>query len=143
MNMDELSFGQWLCRQRKSLGLTQKQLADRVNCATITIRKIEAEQRHPSLQIVEQLAQALNIPPKEHDGFVRFARGYSQSVPKDAAEIHPWSSSAGLVNADLPPMLISLPEDRHRFSSVGMYDPASISEWFGTSGFQGDRKSVV
>ena len=37
---DEVSFGQWVRRRRKSLDLTQKQLADRVGCATATIVKI-------------------------------------------------------------------------------------------------------
>ncbi|HSB67365.1 MAG TPA: helix-turn-helix transcriptional regulator [Anaerolineales bacterium] len=136
--MDELSFGQWLRRQRKSLGLTQKQLAERVNCATITVRKIEAEQRHPSVQIVKQLAQALNIPPKEHDGFLRFALGYSQFAPKDATELHPWLSSAVPSDTSQPPILISMSEGKPRFSPGGIYDLDTISKWFSTAGFRGN-----
>jgi len=96
--MQEISFGEWLCRQRKMLGLTQQQLAAQLNCATITVRKIEAEQRRPSVQMVEQLAQILNIPPKEHDDFLRFARGYEQPVAFTAIEPYPWSTPTRAVS---------------------------------------------
>ena len=42
------SFGLWLKQRRKSLDLTQADLADQVGCSTTTIRKIEADQRRPS-----------------------------------------------------------------------------------------------
>jgi len=61
----EVSFGEWLKRQRTAAGLTQKQLAEQVNCSMITLRKIEAEERRPSAQIVEQLAEIFNIPREE------------------------------------------------------------------------------
>ncbi len=55
------SFGEWLKRQRKAAGLTQEQLAEQVSCSTITLRKIEAEERRPSAQIAELLAEIFNI----------------------------------------------------------------------------------
>ncbi len=88
--MDEIGFGQWLCRQRKSLGLTQKQLAERVNCATITVRKLEAEQRRPSLQVLERLAQVLNVPRAEQPAFFRFARGDTLSISALTVGDSPW-----------------------------------------------------
>ena len=75
----ENSFGGWLSKRRKSLGLTQKQLASQIHCATITLRKIEAEQRKPSLQIAERLAQILFIPGNEQNRFLDFARGDGRS----------------------------------------------------------------
>jgi len=44
----EPSFGRWLQRRRKALDLTQEALARRVACAAETLRKIEADVRHPS-----------------------------------------------------------------------------------------------
>ena len=72
------------------MGFTQKELADLINCATITLRKIEAEQRRPSAQIAERLAVYLNIPPTEQRAFIHYARGESLSAPSAGTEIFPW-----------------------------------------------------
>src|SRR5262245_15041281 len=53
----DTSFGLWLRRRRKALDLTQDALAARVGCSVATIRKIEADERRPSHQIAEILAQ--------------------------------------------------------------------------------------
>src|SRR5437879_9269942 len=42
-----LSFGQWLKQNRKSLDLTQEDLAERIGCSYISIHKIEADERRP------------------------------------------------------------------------------------------------
>lgn len=73
--LTDLSFGAWLKRQRKASDLTQEQLADQVGCSAIAIRKIEAEERRPSAQIAERLAQIFNIPKNEQKTFRDFARG--------------------------------------------------------------------
>ena len=69
----EVSFGEWLKRRRKSVGLTQEQLAQQLNCSTITLRKIESEERRPSAQIVEQLVEVFNVPQTEQTAFLRYA----------------------------------------------------------------------
>ena len=71
---DEISFGHWIRRRRKSLDLTQKQLAERVGCATATIVKIEADERRPSREIAQLLAERLEIPLEERAEFLRVAR---------------------------------------------------------------------
>ena len=106
--MDEISFGEWLRRQRKVFGFTQKQLAERLNCAAITLRKIEAEQRRPSIQIAVQLAQVLGIPAGEYGSFIQFARGYRQFAPAAASGITPWHSAIGSLIVELPTKLASL-----------------------------------
>ncbi|NTU82775.1 MAG: helix-turn-helix domain-containing protein [Chloroflexales bacterium] len=68
------SFGLWLKRRRKTLDLTREELAARVGCAVITIRKIEADERRPSLQIAERLAEQLAIPAAERAAFLEAAR---------------------------------------------------------------------
>ncbi len=70
----ELSFGSIVKEHRRLRDLTQAELARRVGCAAITIRKIEADALRPSQQIAERLAMALNIPLEERAAFVRLAR---------------------------------------------------------------------
>jgi predicted ATPase/transcriptional regulator with XRE-family HTH domain len=69
------TFGEWLRQRRIQLKLTHKELADRVGCSVVTIRKVEYDERRPSAQIAELLANSLNIPPEERPTFVRVARG--------------------------------------------------------------------
>lgn len=102
--MTELSFGAWLKRQRKASDLTQEQLADQVGCSTIAIRKIEAEQRRPSEQIAERLAQIFNIPQNEQKTFRNFARGNIASTPKDIVKDIPWRAT----RVNLPATVTSL-----------------------------------
>jgi len=74
MMNSELSFGAWLKKRRKALDLTQKELADRVCCAVITLQKIEANERRPSAQIAALLAEHLAISPEDRAAFISFAR---------------------------------------------------------------------
>lgn len=71
---DNPSFGDWLKQRRKTLGLTQHDLARRIGCALITIQKIEAGDRRPSMQIAERLAAHLEVTSEEHPAFVAWAR---------------------------------------------------------------------
>ena len=69
------SFGYWMRRRRKALDLTQKALALQVGCAPVTIKKIEADERRPSRQMAERLADCLGIPSEQRTRFIRSARG--------------------------------------------------------------------
>ena len=106
--MAEVSFGEWLKRRRKAGGLTQEQLARQVNCSTITLRKIEAEERRPSAQIVERLAEIFEIPSNEQTGFLRFARGDWKSAPSAIMAGGPWHVSTTILPTNLPVSLTSL-----------------------------------
>ncbi len=77
--MNALSFGDWLKRRRRSLDLTQAELADQAGCSAETIRKLEAETLRPSKALAERLAQYLAIPVEQQDHFVRFARGQADA----------------------------------------------------------------
>ncbi len=61
----DASFGQWLTLRRQTLHLQRSELAARIGCAVVTLRKIEADERTPSRQIVDRLAEQLAIPPQE------------------------------------------------------------------------------
>jgi predicted ATPase/DNA-binding XRE family transcriptional regulator len=56
------------------MDLRQEELAERINCSAVTIRKIEAGGRRPSRQIAELLADYFQVPPDERTAFVQFAR---------------------------------------------------------------------
>lgn len=88
------TFGKWLKHQRSGRGLTQAQLAQKLGCATITLRKIESEERRPSRQIVERLSEFFNISPTEQADFLKFARGDWTKAPSPGVIDTPWSISA-------------------------------------------------
>ncbi|MCC6188394.1 MAG: protein kinase [Anaerolineales bacterium] len=70
----EQTFGRFVRERRRALDLTQEELSRRVGCAAITVRKIEANDLRPSVQIAERLAMALGIHPDERPAFIRQAR---------------------------------------------------------------------
>lgn len=105
--MIEVSFGEWLKRQRSSRGLTQKQLAQQIGCATITLRKIESEDRHPSVQIVERVSEIFHIPQKEKAAFLLFARGDWTQAPVKRGDDSPWLISDITTRSNLPASLTS------------------------------------
>jgi predicted ATPase/class 3 adenylate cyclase len=88
--MEPYSFGHWLRLKRKALDLTREGLADRVGYSAETIRKIETEERRPSAQLVDQLAELFEIPEHQRRDFLRFARGDWQAAPSGNVESSPW-----------------------------------------------------
>ena len=68
------SFGTWVRHRRRALDLTQQELARRVGCSVSLIFKIESDERRPSRQITELLAEQLEIPPDQRTLFMKIAR---------------------------------------------------------------------
>src|SRR5512132_332847 len=91
--LEQHSFGYWLRLKRRALDLTREALADRVGCSVSTIRKLEEEERRPSAQIAELLAEIFKIPTTERTAFLRFARGDWRSAPSLGDEEVPWRVS--------------------------------------------------
>lgn len=75
------SFGRWVRQRRKLLDLTQDDLARAVGCSAVTIRKLEADERRPSRQIAERLADQLRIAPQERASFIGMARAEAEPAP--------------------------------------------------------------
>ena len=71
----ELSFGAWVRRRRKSLDMLQKELAGRVGCSVTALQKIERDERRPSRQLAERLAECLDVPADQRATFLTVARG--------------------------------------------------------------------
>jgi len=77
------SFGTWIKRRRKALDLTQQELAQQIGCSPSLIFKIESDERRPSRQMAELLAERLEIPSDQRPLFLKTAR---QEKPSDALE---------------------------------------------------------
>jgi predicted ATPase/transcriptional regulator with XRE-family HTH domain len=69
------TFGEWLRQQRDARKLTRDDFANRVGCSVAMLRKIEDDERRPSKQIAELIANTLDIPTAERETFIRVARG--------------------------------------------------------------------
>ncbi len=119
--MDEgLTFGPWVRQRRRSLDLTQKELAEAAGCAVITVRKMEGGEFKPSKMLARSLAEALDISPDEVDNFIAFARGTVDSTLADEtarARSRPWSTS-GQVSSNLPLLLKPLIGREHDMGAV-------------------------
>ena len=106
--MEQRSFGYWLRLRRKALDLTREELAKQVGYSAATIRKIEDEERQPSAQVVERLAEVFKIPQNERTDFLRFARGAWSSTSAQSAEAVPWRASGKSTPSKLPATATSL-----------------------------------
>lgn len=70
----DYSFGTWVKRRRKALDLTQQELAKQIGCSPSLIFKIESDERRPSRQMAELLAEKLDIPADQRPLFLKTAR---------------------------------------------------------------------
>ena len=103
-----VTFGEWLKRRRKAAALTQEQLARRISCSTSALKKLEANVRRPSSQIVDQLSKIFNIRQEEQTAFLRFARGGEQYAPTEVMEDAPWRVLSKAPRSNLPAPATSL-----------------------------------
>ncbi|GAB4127456.1 MAG: hypothetical protein OHK0050_40760 [Roseiflexaceae bacterium] len=108
-----ISFGAWIRQRRRMLDLTQIALADQINCAVITIKKIESDQRRPSIGIAEHLADALQIPHDARELFIQIARGQQPLMRLPSLVIQKHVGRAE-TNIPIPPYpLIGRQEELH------------------------------
>lgn len=106
--MEDMTFGTWLKLRRKALDLTREQLAQQVGYSAATIRKIEAEERRPSEELIQRLAEILNLPPAELDAFRKFAHGSWRAVPDEPSAASPWQTAKATPRTNLPTTVTSL-----------------------------------
>ncbi|MBZ5625278.1 MAG: helix-turn-helix domain-containing protein [Acidobacteriia bacterium] len=97
----ERPFGHWLSDRRRTLHLTQAELARRVGCATVTLQKIEADERRPSKDMAGWLAEALRVKSEDRAAFVEFARF---ETPSSRAHQF-WPSHSTNLAAALPALI--------------------------------------
>src|SRR6266545_6303623 len=115
------SFGYWIRRQRKALDLTQQVLAERVGCSLAAIKKIEGDERRPSRQIAERMADVLGVPASQREVFMEVARGLRPvdelSVAHEPAIPAP-SETPKAVPQNLPAQLTSFIGRKHELDEV-------------------------
>jgi predicted ATPase/transcriptional regulator with XRE-family HTH domain len=115
------SFGYWIRRQRKALDLTQQALAERVGCSVAAIKKIESDERRPSRQIAERLADVLGVPTSQREMFLEVARGVRAadqlSLAHEPATPAP-SETPKTVPQNLPFQLTSFVGREHELAEV-------------------------
>src|SRR5262245_61335848 len=99
---ETFSFGEWVRLRRKAQDMAQRELAAQAACAVATIKKIEADERRPSVELAHLLAKALRLPPDRHEVFVECARGLR---PVDALG----SAAAGVAGLPVAPPQVALP----------------------------------
>jgi predicted ATPase/DNA-binding XRE family transcriptional regulator len=115
------SFGNWVKRRRKAVDLTQQQLAQKVGCSLTMIVKIEADERRPSRQVAELLAQVLEIPPEQHELFLKVARQQKgahqldEIAPLSPPPLDPVTPSS---QTDLPVPITSLIGREHELQMI-------------------------
>jgi predicted ATPase/DNA-binding XRE family transcriptional regulator len=119
--LKELSFGEWLRRQRMGKGMTREQLANQIGCATITLRKIESEERRPSGQIVERIAEIFKIPTNERKKFLSFSRGDWIKAPSEERDEAPWQKNTQTTHTNLPASLTSLIGREQELATISDY----------------------
>lgn len=110
------TFGKWLKQRRITLGLTQKELSQRVGCSAALLRKIEAGERRPSWQIAELLLHPLQIPETEYAAFLQWARTF---IPQPM----PMLDEDSLHSATLLSPLTSRENDILALAVQGLPDP--------------------
>jgi len=113
------SFGEWLKRQRKALGMTQEQLGRQVFCSTSALKKIEAGLRRPSAPVIERIADTFNIPANEKREFTRFARGEEWRADfSGPIGNSPWPPSPKSIPSTLPATVTSLIAREHEITEI-------------------------
>ena len=113
----DYSFGTWIKRRRKALDLTQQDLAARVGCSLSLIFKLESDERRPSRQIAQLLAEHLKIPAEQRDLFLKVARQEKSIATLDSST--PLPGTVGVPSkAKLPTPLTSLIGREHELRAI-------------------------
>lgn len=61
----QAKFGRKIQRKRKEMGITQEELAYRINLSRTHMGHIEQGRRAPSLEVLNKIAKALKTSPKD------------------------------------------------------------------------------
>ena len=117
----DYSFGNWIKRRRKALDMTQQELAQKVGCSVSLIFKMESDERRPSRQIAELLAEHLEIPADQRAVFLKVARqekatdGLQSISPLSEPEL---DSAPTQLKANLPIPLTSIIGREHELRAI-------------------------
>jgi predicted ATPase/DNA-binding XRE family transcriptional regulator len=139
----KVSFGEWLKRRRGAEGWTQEQLAQQIHCSTSALRKFESEERRPSAEVVEQLANIFNIPREEYKAFLQFARGDWQAFGSRSTEAEPWHRSNADSQSNLPSSISSfIGRDKEQAEVADLLQKNRLVTLTGTGGIGKTRLAL-
>ena len=134
---DEISFGEWLRKQRRARDLTRQALADQAGCAEITLRRIENGTLKPSKELAQILLEKLGIPEFERPQWILFARGLS-SFP-----IQPIDSLASKPVSNLPASLTTfIGRDKEQAEIIKLVRKYRLTTLTGPGGVGKTRLSI-
>ncbi len=86
MNMDKAEFGAFVAENRKELGLTQRELAERLHVTDKAVSKWERGLSYPDVTLLEPLAEAFGLGVTELVSCRRRQEPWAEEVPAwDAA----------------------------------------------------------
>ena len=85
----QLSIGAWIRKLREEAGLSRRELAERVHCAEVTVRKIESGDRTPSRALAVALAAQLRVSDLDRPAFLALASLRGRGVAPPAHEETP------------------------------------------------------
>ncbi len=141
----EASFGRWLRARRRALDLTQDDLARRAGCSVVTIRKIEADERRPSRQIAERLADGLMVATDQRAAIITLARAepYLDPTPAEAPEHPPRAPQRPPTNLPTPlTRLIGRKQDIAAVRNALMRGEVRLLTLIGPAGIGKTRLSI-
>jgi predicted ATPase/DNA-binding XRE family transcriptional regulator len=141
----ESSFGHCLRHRRRALDLTQDDLARRVGCAVITIQKLEADERRPSRQLAERLADALMVAAEQRAAFIALARAEPYRDPAQAQAPDQPLRAPQLSPTNLPTPLTRLIGRKQDIAAVRnalMYGEVRLLTLIGPPGIGKTRLSI-
>ena len=122
------SFGSWVRRRRKALDLTQQALAKQVGCSVSLILKIELDERRPSRQVAELLAEQLAIPEDQRGFFLKIARQEKGTQTLDLIQFPAMPTTALVYNSfsNLPVPLTPVVGREHELLAIThqIHEPA-------------------
>ena len=81
------SFGEWLQQRREHLRLTQRALAVATHCSLAMIKKIEADERHPSPELAAAATQLQKRWPLKAD-FTGMATREQLFISEETVKAH-------------------------------------------------------
>ncbi len=85
--MQKKSFGKFIAKRRKSLGLTQEQLADRVSVSKSAIAKWETDGGLPDRDNLKRLAESLDMTADSLHSLIAKHNGASGKDPNITPDV--------------------------------------------------------
>lgn len=107
-----MKIGDVIKQKRKEAGLTQEALAQKVGCATITIRQYEAGKREPSISTLQDIATALDLEIFDLLPDDQNAKDPFDGLPEDVKEYVLSISGKNDTLKEILTIFFQLPDDR-------------------------------